>query len=277
MARTPQSIEKDVGRGYPKKFNKREYQLMQSLREDTNIDEAFNAPLIWSSVDQEGHLLALTAPAAGDEIAFKTDKHTFLAHVQSINGTAVQSFPYVSADGLEFNTDDDVTNGITGWEISNGILATSKAAYTVGSFPHGKSIYFEAVVTIDDISDVSELAMGFRKAEAFQANVDDYDEMATFNIGGAADGRVDLQTIINGAATTVTDTTLTDWDDEETHTLRVEVTNAGKVTYQYDGATPTVIAAFTFDAAEVIVPFMFLLAETGDPGVSVSSWEVGTL
>ena len=273
--RSPLGIEKDQGNGYPKKFNPREYQLMRSMREDNNIDEAFNAPLVWSSVDQEGHLLGITAPAAGDEVAFKTDKHTFLAHVQSINGTAVQSFPYVSADGLEINTDDDATNGITGWEISNGILATSKAAYTVGSFPDGKSIYFEGVITIDDISDVSEMGFGFRKAEAFQAAVDNYDEMASFNIGQDADGQVEVHTILNNAATAETDTTLADWADTETHTLRIEVTNAGVCKFLYDGTVPTVTAAFTFDAGEVIVPFLFLVCETGDPGVSVSSWEIG--
>ena len=227
---------------------------------------------------------------AGNEIAFHTSKHTFLAHVQSVQGTAIHSFPSVSAAGLEVTTDSDATSGITGWEITNGILATSKAAYTVGSLPQGKAIFLEANILIDDISDVTEMALGFRKAEAFQVAVDNYDEMASFNVGADADGQIEIHTILNAAATAETDTTETDWADAKAYRLRVEVKNDGKCKFLLTAATasaaaaaaadlrePTITASFTFDDGEVIVPFLFLACETGDPGVSISSWEVGTI
>lgn len=268
-------ITSQAAGSYPQNLSKRELKILDVIRTEKNINETFDAPLTWSSVDQEGNLLAITAPAAGDEIAFRTRKNVFLAHVQSINGTAIQSFPYVSADGLEVKTDANATDGITGWELTNGILANSAQCYTVGSFNQNRTLFFEAAVTIDDISDVTELAFGFRKAEAFQAAVDNYDEMAAFNIGADADGQVEIHKILNNGATSEVDTTLTDWADTETHTLRIEVANNGKCTFLYDGAAPTVTTTFTFDAAEDIVPFLFLACETGDPGVSVSSWKVG--
>lgn len=279
MAEVRNGYETNPAPNYPTRFNQRELKLLESAREDhKNILETFDAPLVWSAVDQEGALINVATPAAGDEISFHTTKHIFLAHVQSINGTAVQSFPFVSADGLEINVDDDATNGITGWEICNGILSTSKSAYTVGSFPDpDKKIFFEIVVKIDDISDVAEFAMGFRKAEAFQVAIDNYDEMASFNVGQDADGQIEIHTILNGAATSETDTTLTDWADGGEHTLRIEVANNGKCEFFYDGAEPTVTTSFTFDSAEVIVPFVYLIAETGDPGVSISAWRCGVL
>lgn len=288
--RTPLGVTTSAPKNYPRKFNKREKKLLEALQQDTNIDEDFNVPLVWSAIDQENHLLASSTLEAGDEIAAKTDKHTFLFHVQSVNGTVVNTFPYVSADGLELNTDDNATDGVLGWEMTNGILGNSKAAYTVGSLPDGKPVFLEAVIGIDDISDVTELALGFRKAEAFQAAVDNYDEMASFNIGQDADGQIEIHTILNNASTAEVDTTETDWADSKYYKLRIEVTNEGACSFKLTSAqtsavladaatlaTPTVTASFSFDSAEVIVPFLYLIAETGDPGVSVYSWKVGTV
>jgi hypothetical protein len=263
---------------YPARlFGKREYKLLESARDDhQQILETWDAPLVWSSVDQEGHLLALTAPAAGDEIAFRTTKHTFLAHIQSINGTPVQSFPYVSANGLELNTDDDATNGILGWEITNGILSTSKCAYTVGSFAvPEKKIFFEATINETDISDITKLFIGFRKAEAFQASIDDYDELAAIGVDDSAN--IDIITILNDGTTGTTDTTQNKTEGTAI-TLRVVVKNSGVVEFLIDGSTPTVVPApFTFDSGEVIVPFLHFVADTGDPGAYVSAWRCGVL
>ena len=261
---------------YPTGFGKRELKLLETAREDhKNILESWDAPLVWSSVDQEGALLATSTPAAGDEIAFRTTKHTFLAHIQSVNGTPVHSFPFVSANGLELNTDDDVTNGILGWEITNGILGTSKCAYTIGSFSEpAKKIFFEATINETDISDITKLFIGFRKAEAFQASVDDYDEAAAIGIDDS--GNIDIMTILNGAGTDTVDTTQNK-TEATAITLRVTVANNGKVEFFIDGAKPTVTTTFTFDSGEVIIPFLHFVADTGDPGAYVSVWRCGVL
>lgn len=258
---------------YPTAHNARELKLAETILADANINETFNTPLVWSSVDQEGNLINVAAPAAGDEVAFRTGKHNMLMHIVSINGTAIQSMPYVSADGLEMNVDDNATDGTTGIEIATGILPNTREAMTVGQ----ADFVFEATVTVDDISDVTELTLGLRKAEAFQAATDNYDEMAAFNIGEDADGQIEIHTILNNAATVDTDTTLADWVDGGTHTMKIIVRKNGACEFFFDGATPPVTATFAFDAGEVLIPFIHVTCETGDPGVSVSSLKAGKL
>ena len=100
-----------------------------------------------------------------------------------------------------------------------------------------------------------DCAFGFRKAEAYQTNLDDYDEMAVLNV---ISGNITIETILNAGSTTSTDTT-DNWADAATHELKVMVAADGTVTYAIDGADPTVTAAFSFDAGEVVIPFMFFL------------------
>ena len=65
--------------------------------------------------------------------------------------------------------------------------------------------------------------------------------------------------------TTTTDTT-DNWADGETKTLEVYVAKSGAVTYKVDGATPTTVAAFSFDSGEVVVPFFYFLHAQTTPG-----------
>lgn len=250
-----------------------EKKLVETIKEDNNVVENFDSQLLWSAVDKEGGLLALTAPAAGDEVVFSTRKNRFEHHVMSINGTPVQNFSIVTADGLKVGLDADVTNGITGLEIGNGILPSCAIAQTVGE----NRILFEVVIKVADISDVTELWAGVRKAEAYRADPDDYDEMAAFNIGKDADGQIEIHTILNGGATSETDTTLTDWADAGEHTLKLIVNLDGGCEWYFDGERPTVSPRFVFDANEVLVPFIAVTNETGDPEVTIPSWKFGKL
>lgn len=265
-------IETNDPGNYQTRLNRRELKVAEAVREDQNIEETFEQALIVSNMDNADGT-AYTG-AAGEELGLHTGKHPFEVHQAAVDSAAVVT-PYVSADGLELQpvaAGDDL-------ELSNGTTSRSKAAYTVGSFPDAnKKIYFEAKVKIDDISDVSELAMGWRKAEAYQAAVDSYDEMAAWNVGADAAGQIEIHTILNNAATSETDTTESDWTDGAEKTLRVEVSNDGLCRFYIDGASPAVdVTNFSFDSGEVIVPFLFLATETGDPGVSISEWNVGVL
>ena len=46
---------------------------------------------------------------------------------------------------------------------------------------------------IADVSDTDDCAFGFRKVEAYQANIDDYDEMAALNV---ISGDIKIETIL---------------------------------------------------------------------------------
>ncbi len=117
------------------------------------------------------------------------------------------------------------------------------------------AFYAKARFLITDVSGTDDFAFGFRKIEARQAAIDDYDEMAALNV---ISGDIKIETILNGGSTTTTDTT-DNWADTGEHTLEVYVSAAGVVTYKIDGAAPTKTAAFTFDDGECVMPFVYLL------------------
>lgn len=181
-------------------------------------------------------------------------------------GTQTILAPSLAATGLDINQDQTDNDGI---ELTQGILANARHAYTVGT---DGPFFFRAKFSIADVSGTDDCAVGFRKAEAYQANIDDYDEMAALNV---ISGDVKIETILNGGATTTTDTT-DNWADGATHTLKVKVSKTGVVTYELDGAAPTTVAAFTFDTSEVVVPFMYFLNASDVAGaVVVQEWECG--
>lgn len=170
--------------------------------------------------------------------------------------------PTYGASGLTLDLDaaDD-----EGAEYSAPLQTNSSKQFVVGKQEF--SLY--AKFSIADVSDTDDCAFGFRKKEAYQANLDDYDEMACLNVIA---GDIKIETILNAGATTTTDTTQ-NWADGETHSLEVYVDINGAVTYKIDGAKPTTTAAFSFDAGEVVVPFAYVLnAAASAPGVVTSEF-----
>jgi len=169
----------------------------------------------------------------------------------SPKGTQTILAPKTAATGLDVNMDQTEDDGI---EITAGILYRAGAPHSFKVGTDG-AFYFKATFSIANVSGTDDCAIGFRKAEAYQANIDDYDELACLNV---ISGDIKIETILNGAATTTTDTT-DNWADTETHTLCVKVSATGVVTYEIDDAAPTTVAAFSFDSGEEVVPFFFFL------------------
>lgn len=261
--------ETDTVKNYQRKLNQREKKLAEAILYSENIDDDFSSALIISNMDNDG---TIYTGAATETVAMHSGRAAYECYQAAVATPAVVT-PFQSADGLELKP----VAAADALEITNGTTALSRAAYVVGSFLQSdeKELYFKTKIKIDDISDVTELWIGLRKAEAYQADPDNYDELVAFNIGQDADGQVEIHTILNGGATSTTDTTETDIVDGGEHTFEIRVKNNGVVSFLYDGAAPTVTASFTFDSAEVILPFVHLDTETGDPGVSISEWKVG--
>lgn len=204
-------------------------------------------PLAGSLLDGGAAVFGAPTGAAGDENILIWPDGSLEYHIL---GTQTILAPSMVATGLDITCDDVENDGL---ELCPGILASNAdAVFTVGTDP---AFYMECKLAISDVSDFDDLAVGFRKLEAYQANVDDYDEMAALNV---ISGDVKIETILNGAGTTTTDTT-DNVADGATVSLKVLVSAAGVVTYQIDDAAPTTVAAFTFDDAEVVVPFIYFL------------------
>ena len=208
-----------------------------------------SVPAFKGKVLADGSTFANAAPtgAPGDENIMAFPEGTLEWHVL---GTQSILAPVLIAAGLNIGGDQTNDDGL---EVCGGILACNKLTFTVGTDP---AFYAKMKFSIGDVTGTDDCAFGFRKVEAYQANVDDYDEMAALNI---ISGVINTETILNAGDTTTTDTTLTDWGDGETHELEVLVSATGVVTYKYDGSEPTTVVAFTFDDAEVVTPFLFFL------------------
>ena len=210
-------------------------------------------PIYKGKVLADGTTLAHAAPtgATGDENLMIFPDGTLEWHV-IVTQTILA--PALVATGLNLGMDQTANDGI---EVCPGILANNRLAFVVGTDP---AFYARMKFSLADVSGTDDCAFGFRKAEAYQAAVDDYDEMAAFNVVA---GAIKTETIINGAATVTTDTTNT-WADTATHTLEVRVAVDGTVSYKIDGIEPLVTATtdFAFDAGEVVVPFFYYIHDT---------------
>lgn len=134
-----------------------------------------------------------------------------------------------------------------------GITARAIRSYTVG-----RAFFARLKFSIAVVAGTDDCAFGFRKSAAYGTNLDDYTDMAVLNV---ISGDINIETILNNAATATTDTTK-NWLDTETHELRVDVAADGSVTFAVDGAAPAVVSTFTFDAGDVLMPFMFFLQAT---------------
>ena len=200
---------------------------------------------------------------AGDENVMAFEDNIFEYHIL---GTQTILAPSLAALGL--NIAMDVANADDGVEISQGITARSRSAFVIGT----DAFYFKATFYLTDVSGTDDCAVGFRTAEAYQAAIDDYNNMAALNV---ISGAIYIETIDDNDATVPTDTTDT-WADLASHTLAVYVDVNGIVTYKIDGAAPTTTAAFTWDDGDTVVPFFYFI-HAGDfaEATYLTSWECG--
>lgn len=190
-------------------------------------------------------------------------------HIQ--DGIMMQSFmigagqtkilPILETDGLEIALDLTNTEGV---EYNFGTVSgVSKHQYTIGT---SAAFFVEAKFKVADVSGCEPLLIGFRKVEANNGTYTAYTDYATIGIKTSANADlITISTELNGGGTTDTNTTNA-FTDGQTHTLRVNVSAAGVVTYTIDGAAPGATAAFTFDAADVVMPFIYITHAAVAPG-----------
>ncbi len=236
-------------------------EIKQTMLDRRLIFEEFNTPPV--AQKRNGGAAGGTT---GDENILIFPENIFEYHILGAGQTI--TVPTYNAAGLDISLDQADDEGC---EITNGINgANLRAAFTVGTDP---AFYAKCKFSIADVSGTDDCAFGFRKAEAYQANIDDYDEMFCLNVIG---GNITREAILNGAATDSDDTD-DDWADGETHTLEVYVSADGVCTCKIDGADPsTAPSAFTFDDGEVVVPFFYFLHDSDVAGaVVLKEWEVG--
>lgn len=182
----------------------------------------------------------------------------------------------VDNDGLEYT----LGNEFPADTLISNVAGATKGTFTVGT---DAPFYFSLKLYITDVSGTDDCLMGFRKAEAYNATVDDYDEMAAFNI---ISGDIKIETILNNAATVTTDTT-DNWTDATAKTLTVLVDSDGSITndgtvgkcyFFIDGLRPSAEATtrMKFDSGEIVIPFFHMLhAADVAEATTFQIWESG--
>ena len=202
--------------------------------------------------------------SAGDENVLVLPTTAFEYHIL---GTQTILAPVITADGLDLGSLDQTAND--GLELNHGVLSSQIPSFIVGT---DAAFFLRARFSIADVSGTDDCAVGFRKVEANQANLDDYADLACLNV---ISGDIKLETIVGGAGTTTTDTT-DNWADLATHELQILVSAAGVVTYTIDGAAPTVTAAYTLTDGLNVMPCVYFLEDTDIAGVvPLMIWECG--
>jgi len=237
--------------------------IQQSPSAEGGVGEVITLEEFRTGPASSGRTGTAATGSTGDVNIMALGSNLFEYHMK---GTQTLLTPLLVANGLDVGLDQTADDGV---EVTKGITSRSPEAFVVGTSP---AFYAKCKFKIADVSGTDDCAFGFRKAEAYQAAIDNYDEMAALNV---ISGNIYIETILNNAATTSTDTT-DNWADLAAHTLEVYVSSAGVVTYKIDGAAPTVTAAFSFDAGEVVIPFFYMLNDTDLAGeVALQAWEVG--
>jgi len=224
-----------------------------------------------------GRLGTAATGVAGDRNAMAFGGHGLVPGVvfsTHVKGTQTILAPVTTVDGLDVGSQDQTADD--GIEINLGINRACPCGFLVGTDAFFVKAYD---VVIADVSGTDDFAFGFRKAEANQANVDDYDEMAVINvIAGAIKG----ETILNNAATVTTDPGVA-WADGAKKSLMVtcDVARRVRLYYSADVAFDADLnfspvawteinagTAYSFDSGEIVVPFVFFLQDTDIAGVT---------
>lgn len=134
----------------------------------------------------------------------------------------------------------------------------------------------------DDEANLAECAVGFR-ADAFEAALDDYTDLAALNIQYDTDAAyIRTETILNDDATVVTETGLTLAADTD---VILEVKMFGNSPRFFVNGNEVVRSSMVFDEDDVIYPFIFWLQNAtagsifawkeltvGDIGDDTESW-----
>jgi hypothetical protein len=179
--------------------------------------------------------------------------------------------PRMDANGLLVSGDLTVAEG---YEYNFGAARTnSRHAFTIGTSP---AFFFELRFRINDMDGADPYMFGFRKSEANNATWESYTDYAAIGMNATTSAtQIVTITELNAGGTTITNTTDNWGGDGTVNTLQVLVSAAGVVTYTINGAAPSVPAAFTFDAADVVVPFIRVEHSASPTAVNLVWMKIG--
>jgi hypothetical protein len=179
--------------------------------------------------------------------------------------------PRLADDGLLMSLDLSNSEGA---EYYFGHTTGSRHTFTIGTSP---AFFVEATFKVADCGVSDPLWLGFRILGAPNAAYTAYTDAGVIGLHNTTNpDTVIIGKTLNGPGWSYVNTTDA-WTDGQTHTLRVNVSAAGVVTYLIDGVAPTVTQTLTFDTADVVIPFIHhLFAAAGSPAaIHIQSFACG--
>ena len=184
----------------------------------------------------------------------------------AVIGTQTVMYPALGTGGYDFKGDDGAA-GSDGFELTCGVTAQSKMAFTVGT----DEFYLKFKFSVADQSGMASLYAGFRLAEAYQASIAGYDTYGAIGINrvnAATAADIVIADELDGDAGAVVDTT-DNYTEGDNLTLGVYVDLGGNFRYTINGVAPTTTQAFQATAADVLVPFIIMIDHTDTPGATI--------
>ena len=222
-----------------------------------------------------------TAGAAVPAVTINTINQWMMSdgYMECYNTTASTAAMPTMGTILNNGINIDTVNGAAAKtiEITEGNSVSIKNAFTSRT----AGIYVRATFNINTLANVTELRVGFRKQQTYNATETSYTDYASFGVVGAAGALQSRTQLASGGVTTTNSTNsvvaLTNF------TVQVQCDASGNVTYLRDVTgngpliAPTTVAAYQFGAGLTLIPYIYYTTVTSHTEVNLVSYSAGLL
>lgn len=179
--------------------------------------------------------------------------------------------PQVDSTGFGLNFAPDAVN-THGLEFDWGITAANPYTTTTGTTP---AVFFKMEWKVATVTG-ADVVIGFRKLAARNADMTTYSDYAVIGLIGGVGGKIKTQTNLASAGAVTTDTTQV-VTNASVWSVAVFIDGSGNVTYNLNGAAPTVTAAFAFNPGTIVMPFFRVVQNATTTASALADWlEFGT-
>jgi len=235
---------------------------------NTNI-ESFDVDVILQSKANTG---GVPTGANGDyNIMYMQDRTVMEQFIIAAGGETIIA-PRLTDDGLLISL--DLTNA-EGCELYFGHTTRSRHSFTIGT---DAAFFVEASFKVVDAGSSDPLWVGFRKRGAPNAVFANYTDAGVIGLHQTTNAdTVIIGSNLNAGGWAYVNTTDA-FADNETHVLRMNVSDAGVCTYLIDGVAPSSTQALTFDNGDVVIPFvhhLFIAAGGAPSAITMQSFKCG--